>query len=166
MMGKNIFVSLCLFSATSVITFAQEKRWLFGTGITSCNYIDNPGLNVNVTYRLTGNLHIGPDFSALLNKEISENGKVTKKKELEYNFNAQYLFEIRKKLSLYPLAGINLSRVTFHTEDEMPDKRWITALNLGGGFEYRLEKFRLFVESKYVTQLNKVDVTTGIILEL
>jgi hypothetical protein len=165
-MSKSIFVFLCLFSAASVKTIAQEKRWLVGTGITYCSYIDNPGINVNVTYRLIGNLHIGPDFSALLNKEISENGKVTKKKELEYNFNAQYLFEIRKKLSLYPLTGINLSRVTLHPEGEMPDKRWITALNLGGGFEYRLAKFRLFAESKYVTQLNKIDVTTGIILEL
>ena len=31
----------------STVANAQENRWIIGTGITYCSYIDNPGLNVN-----------------------------------------------------------------------------------------------------------------------
>ena len=145
---------------------AQESRWLLGTGITYCSYIDSPGLNLNVTYRVVGNLHIGPDFSALLTREVLENGKTVKKKELEYNFNASYLFEVKKSISLYPLLGINLSEITLHPEGEEANKRLVTALNIGGGIEYQLKKFRLFLEPKYVTELSKLDIATGILFEL
>ncbi len=153
-----------------ITSFAQgqdaNKRWLLGAGITYCSYVDNPGLNLNVSYRLIGNFHIGPDFSALLTKEIQEGGRVVKKKEIEYNFNVQQLFEIGKKTALYPLTGVNFSQVTLHPAGQEPDKRWLTALNVGGGLELRLKKFRLFFETKYVTQLDKLDITGGVMIVL
>jgi len=144
----------------------EKERWLLGAGITYCSYIGNPGANLNVTYRLIGGLHVGPDFSAILNNEEKENGTAVIRKELEYNLNAHYIFELSEKLAVYPLIGINYSKVTIHPEGEEADKRWISACNSGGGVEYSLNKTRLFFESKYVSKLEKYDLTLGILFAL
>src|ERR1041385_5931649 len=118
--GRRMILNVSLVLFTSCLftkALAQENKWLVGAGVTYDNYMNTPGINLNLTYRLIGNLHIGPDFSALLNKEENENGVAVLKKELEYNFNANYLFSISEKLSLYPLAGINFSKVTVHPID-------------------------------------------------
>lgn len=147
---------------------AQEKesKWLIGTGVTYDNYMSTPGLNLNVTYRIVKGLHIGPDFSALLNKEENENGITVLKKELEYNFNANYLFHVSETMSLYPLIGISFSKITVHPANGDPDKKLITALNAGSGFEFELKGFRIFFESKYVTHLDKYDLTLGTLFKL
>jgi Outer membrane protein beta-barrel domain len=160
-----LFIAYCLLSH-SVKAQEEKSRWLLGTGVTYCSYINNPGLNLNVTYRIVGNLHIGPDFSALLTSEREENGRVVKRKELEYNFNGQYLFPIGKNVEIYPLAGINWSNVTNHPAGQEAVTELVTALNLGGGFEIEIGKVRLFFESKWVSQLNKYDLTTGILFPL
>lgn len=150
-------------------TVAQEsdgERWLLGLGATYCSYVDNPGVNFNATYRVVGNLHVGPDFSAVLTKEIKEDGRVVKRKELEYNFNAQQLFLVSKSISLYPLLGINFSKVTIHPDGEAPDKKVVTALNAGGGIEWKREKVRWFFESKYVSWFHKYDLTAGVLIAL
>lgn len=144
----------------------EKSRWLLGAGITYCSYINSPGLNLNVTYRVIGNLHIGPDFSALLNHEITENGKEVIRKELEYNFNGQYLFDIHERLAWYPLVGINWSNITNHPVGQEPVTTLTTAINLGTGVEWEVGKVRLFFESKWVSQLNKVDLTTGFLFRL
>lgn len=152
-----------LFLSPSV---AQESRLLLGAGITYCSFIGNPGVNLNVTYRVIGNLHIGPDFSAILNSEEKENGKTVVKKELEYNVNGHYIFEVSDKVSVYPLAGINFSKVTIHPVNEEAGKRWITAFNSGGGIEFNFHQKRLFFETKYVSKLEKYDLTIGMLFEL
>jgi hypothetical protein len=144
----------------------EKSRWLMGIGITYCSYIESIGLNLNVTYRVIGNLHVGPDFSALLTREREEIGVTVKRKELEYNFNANYLFALSKKVEIYPLVGINWSKVTNHPVGGEPVTELVTALNLGGGVEVEIKKIRLFFESKWVSQLNKYDLTTGILFRL
>jgi len=156
------FCLLCL----NVKAQEEKSRWLLGTGITYCSYIDNPGLNLNVTYRVVGNLHVGPDFSALLTREREENGVVVKRKELEYNFNANYLFALGRRVEIYPLVGINWSNVTNHPDGGPAVTDLVTALNLGGGLEIEIKKIRIFFESKWVSQLNKYDLTTGILFRL
>lgn len=149
-----------------VVATAQEdnERWFFGAGITYCSYINSPGVNLNVTYRAIGNFHIGPDFSALLTRERNENGKVVRQKELEFNLNAHYLFAMNERLSIYPLTGINWSKVTIHTDGDDPEVTWLTALNAGGGIEFRLKRTKLFLEPRWVSRLNKIDITLGVIL--
>jgi hypothetical protein len=154
---------LLLFSAQAQ---EEKSRWLVGTGITYCSYINNPGLNLNITYRVAGDLHIGPDFSALLSSERIENGRMVRRKELEYNFNGQYLFSVGKKVEIYPLAGINWSNITNHPVGQEAVTELVTALNLGGGLELELKRIRLFVESKWVSQLDKYDITTGVLFRL
>jgi len=165
-MRESLFIIFfCIF--VSFANAQEEKsRWLLGTGITYCSYINSPGLNLNVTYRVIGKLHIGPDFSALLNHEIKENGKDLIRKELEYNFNGQYLFDLTKKIAVYPLVGINWSNITNHPIGQEPVTILTTALNLGTGLEWEIGKASLFFESKWVSQLNKVDITTGILFRL
>lgn len=148
------------------VSRAQESRWLLGAGITYCSYIGNPGVNLNLTYRLIGGLHIGPDFSAILNNEEKENGVTIIRKELEYNLNAHYVFELGEKVAVYPLVGFNYSKVTTHPEGEEADKRWVSACNAGGGVEYSLKKTSIFFESKYVSRLEKYDLTLGILFVL
>ena len=163
--GCLLLITYCLF-LLEVNAQERESRWLVGTGITYCSYINSPGINLNITYRVIGNFHVGPDFSALLNHEISENGSTDIRKELEYNFNGQYLFYINRKLALYPIAGINWSNITNHVYGQEPVTMLTTALNLGTGLELEIGKVRLFFESKWVSKLNKYDLTTGILVPL
>ncbi len=169
--GKGIRPLLLLLIALFLLCLnvkAQEEksRLLFGTGITYCSYIGNPGLNLNVTFRVIGNLHFGPDFSALLTSEREENGVVVKRKELEYNFNVNYFFALSKKVEIYPLGGINWSKITNHSAGQEVVTDLVTALNLGGGLEIEIKKIRIFFESKWVSRLNKYDLTTGILFRL
>lgn len=145
---------------------AQESRWLLGAGLTYCSFINGPGLNANLTYRLIKDLHIGPDFSALLTQEERENGTVVKRKELEYNFNATYLVTVSKRIACYPLTGINVSKVTVHKITEAAQKRWVSGLNIGSGIEVSFTKCRFFAEGKFVTGLKKYDFSVGILFDL
>lgn len=156
----------CLLILFNVKAQEEKSRWLVGAGITYCSYINNPGLNLNVTYRIVGNLHIGPDFSALLTSEREESGRVVKRKEQEYNFNGQYLFPIGRKVEIYPVVGINWSNVTDHPAGQEAVTELVTALNLGGGVEIEIKDIQLFFESKWVSQLNKYDLTMGILFRL
>jgi opacity protein-like surface antigen len=106
-----------------------QNRWLLGTGVTYCSYLNSPGINVNISYRIIGNLHIGSDFSVLLSRETQEDGSNVKRKEVEYNLSSYYIFRINERVSPYPLVGINLSKRTVHREGKLPDKPLITAFN-------------------------------------
>jgi hypothetical protein len=147
------------------LAFGQE-RWLIGIGATYCSDLDSPGLNANVTYRLMGNLHIGPDVSALLSREVNENGRLIKQKELEYNFNAHQIFELNNRFAIYPLAGLNISRVVHHPEGASKQITFTSGFNVGGGVECKVKHIRIFLESKYVVNFPKVDVTSGVMLML
>ncbi len=139
----------------------EEGRWIIGAGAAYDSYTQTPGLNVNLTSRILGNFHIGPDFSIMLNNELDDNGKKEIRKEFEFNFNAQQLFEIGKRWAIYPLTGINLSKITKHPVGQEAEGKWVTGLNLGGGFEFTLKKNKLFCEGKYVTYIQKWDITIG-----
>lgn len=144
----------------------QDEKWLLGAGITYCGYADNPGVNLNVTYRLAGNLHIGPDFSAILTDKVKENGRIVKRKELEYNLNATWLFDITETFSLYPLVGYNFSKITVHPLGLEADERWVGGWNCGAGVEIPIRRLHLFSEGKFVTGLRKYDVSVGILIKL
>lgn len=144
----------------------EKSRWLLGSGVTYCSYIKSPGLNLSMAYRITDNLFIGPDFSALLTREQEDHGQIVKRKELEYNLNFHYLFALNKRVELYPLAGMNWSRVTNHPAGQEAVTELVTALNLGAGVELGVKNVRLFFEAKWVSQLNKYDLTTGILFQL
>lgn len=150
----------------SALTWAQEKQWLIGAGITYSTFMNQPGVNLNITYQPIGNLHIGPDFSALLTREQRENGSLVKRKELEYNFNTTYLFFLKDKFAIYPVAGVNFSKIAVHKEGEAIEKKWFTGINAGAGLEYELNKYRIFLEVKYVTSIVKYDTSLGLIIEL
>jgi hypothetical protein len=147
--------------------FSQEsKRWWLGTGLTYCSFLNNPGINLNVTYRIGNHIHIGPDFSAILTRESKSGSGWTKRKELEFNFNTQYYFSISEKIKYYPFTGLNVSKITKHEENFSPDIRWVTNVNAGMGTELHFKNLRIFVEAKYVLGLSKYDLTTGILFPL
>src|ERR1043166_5409420 len=127
--ARSVIICLWSFACCFNQANAQEEkpRWLLGAGLTYDNYMNTPGINLNVTYRVIGNFHIGPDFSALLNKEDKENGVTVLRKELECNFNATQLFELSRVIAIYPLAGINFSKVTVHPVNAEPVKKVVTA---------------------------------------
>jgi hypothetical protein len=156
-----------LLTLTVIPDFAQEtERWLLGTGLTYCSYLNHPGINLNVTYRLGKHIHIGPDFSAILTRESQSGARWTKKKELEFNLNSQYYFSISEKLKCYPLTGLNVSKATNHIESSKADVRWIADINAGAGTELHFSNVRFFVEGKHVIRLSKYDLTIGLLVPL
>jgi hypothetical protein len=170
MFGKMIrrtkyFVFLSFFAGLQIAS-GQDKPLLVGGGISYCTFMHSPGVNINATYRLFNKFYVGPDFSAVLTREIKKDGRTVKRKELEYNFNFQRVFQFRKTLGVYPLIGINFSKLTVHPLGETASKRLIIALNAGGGLEIELGRSRLFVEAKYVSWFPKYDITSGILFSL
>ncbi|MFZ6013012.1 MAG: hypothetical protein ACOYXT_21900 [Bacteroidota bacterium] len=162
----RVLVVSLLLASTSLLLLAQEKKFLLGSGLTYCSDVHHPGINASLTFKLVGELHAGPDFSVLLTTETMDDGSQVKRKELEYNFNVHYLFDIANAIKAYPLAGLNVSKITVHPEGDLAAKKWVKALNAGAGLEYEWKKFRLFAEFKYVYQLRKYDVTSGILFPL
>lgn len=144
----------------------NAQRWLVGGGIVYCSYVDNPGINLNLTYRVIRNFYVGPDVSALLTKKSDVRGTLIKRKELEYNFNGHYLFDLNEHASLYPIFGLNASKLTVHTAGEYPVKRSLLAANFGGGMELRMRIVRTVLEIKYTSTIEKVDVSAGVVFPL
>jgi hypothetical protein len=163
----NNFTSLVNNSdSTGIPNDETKQRWLLGAGLSYDNFTNTPGLNLNITYRILGHFHIGPDFSAFLNNTTEDNGNKTIRKEFEFNLNGQQLFEVSEKVGLYPYSGLNWSKVTTHLLGEEPNEKWVTGINLGGGIEIKLKKIKLFSETKYVTKLDKWDISAGILFFL
>ena len=158
------FVVLIISLMTLRVANGQEQKWFVAGGVTYCSFVNNPGINISVTYRLADDLYIGPDFSAILTKVEKSNGTSRKQKELEYNFNAHYTFEFTPAISAYPLTGINFSKVTLHERGHEPQKQFITAFNIGCGAEFKVREITWFAEGKHVSQFDKYDVTVGAII--
>ncbi len=145
---------------------AAQERFVIGGGLTYCSYQRTPGINLNATCRVIRQLHVGPDFSVLLTRRDDDRGLQVKRKELEYNLNATYLFPVAAIVDVYPLVGLNVSKITVHPEGVGPDKNWVKALNIGAGLEVKKKSIRYFGELKYVSTLSKFDLTIGILKPL
>lgn len=154
---------IIMLTATQV---AGQERFVIGGGLTYCSYQRTPGINLNATCRVIRQLYIGPDFSLLLTRRDDDRGLLVKRKELEYNLNATYLIPIAKMVDVYPVVGLNVSKITVHAEGTGPDERWVRALNIGGGLEVKKKSIRYFTELKYVSTPSKFDLTIGILKPL
>jgi hypothetical protein len=164
-MTRSLIITLFVLGF-NINGIAQAERWSAGFGLTYCSCVDRPGVNLNISYRVKGNFFIGPDFSALLEKRIHRYTRLLVHTEVEYNLNAHQLIEIIKGVEVYPLAGINLSKITFKSGNEEPMTQWVKAINTGLGAEAHVGKAKLFTEGKYVTRIKKFDFTIGVLFPI
>lgn len=108
---------------------------------------------------------IGPEISVFSkHKEVGEEG--ISKLLIEYNVTGHYIFELTKKLGIYPLMGLN-----FTTEQEIflneTESTSAFGLNLGGGIHYNQGRFFPFIEYKYVvSSLDQHAISLGILYNL
>ena len=132
-----IFIYVILFSIS-----AQKSTVVIDLGYR--NKTDNAkwGLGAQYKYKLPYNLRVAADFIFYLPKESTTG--------LDISVNAQYLLNIKKDITLYPIAGIVMSNHSFSAE---PYNRHITDLGLetGLGGEFYLSKSSFInAEFKYL----------------
>ena len=129
-----------------VSAFAQQGTFAVGAQAVYGSEIKNVGFGVKAQYSFTDPLRAEASFNYFLKKDgVSM---------WEINANAHYLFDLGG-VSIYPLAGLNYSRVKVTVD--IPGVGSVSGsdgkfgANLGGGVEFPLsETIALGAEVKYV----------------
>ena len=137
---KKLF--LALFMLVSVATFAQtgSKSVLIKAGYQT--EAKRFGLGAEGRYSFTENLRLAPDLTFFFPKN-----HVT---GLDVNVNLHYVLPIQDGLSLYPLAGLNMTNNRFSYQG-FSDSSTGFGLNLGFGASYDVaSNGYLNAEMKYI----------------
>lgn len=116
----------------------------FGSGVGSGSLDNDLGLRVDGYYPVDPQIRVGGDFTFYFPK--SEGGVDFTVWEL--NFNGNYIFLEEDGLTLYGLAGINITGLSASFDGDSSSDTEI-GLNLGGGAEYPLDFADLFGEIKF-----------------
>lgn len=118
---------------------------VFGSGIGGFNSLDNDlGIRVDGYYPINPDIRVGGDFVFYFPKSDSGVDMTV----WELNFNGNYIFLQEDELTLYGLAGINITGISI-SSDNFSDSDSEIGLNLGAGVEYPLDFADLFGEFKF-----------------
>jgi outer membrane protein X len=159
---KNIFKTAIVVIALTAIGFtanAQQKgdmaagaNIVLGTGDGLTNF----GIGAKFQYNVIDPLRLEGSFTYFLPKEY---GLGTAKLNMwDVSINAQWLFSVADKISLYPLAGLGILGTKAKVDLDMGEYGNYGAsasatnfgLNIGGGVDFRVtESLLLNLEAKY-----------------
>ncbi len=117
----------------------------FASGIGAFGSVaDNDfGIRVDGYYPIRPLIRVGGDFTFYFPKSEGDFTLTV----WELNFNGNYLFLQEDELTLYGLAGINITGLNFSNGGSESDSE--VGLNLGAGVEYPLNFANLFGEFKF-----------------
>jgi len=146
----GFFCTLCSVKSQSIMV---------GGAVSYGSDINQFAPNIRVYYGPSEHLCFGPEFSYF--------PKVMKGHESiqlnEYGFVAHYIFDLKEKIGLYPLLGINyglersIISKSIHTEDSF-------GAAIGAGFHLYWNNILPFAEYQYITgRLSQSKVSIGII---
>ena len=138
---KKLFFVFCMMFI-SMASFAQQGKTT--VGVHADYLIDDPnnfGIGANVGYEFLNNVRAVAGFDYLFKKDFISYWNA--------EFNAEYLFRLGEKFSIYPLAGIDLFGIS--VEHGGNDSK--LGLNLGAGVEFDVASgVALKAEYTYKTQ--------------
>lgn len=163
-MKTKIFLSALFIIAFSVFTQAQETK--FGGGLAYGTEMETVGINFKGSYGFTEEFALSPDFTFYIPRSETN----YKYNFWEFNVNGHYIIDL-ESVKVYPLAGLNLTRVGFkytgptggffsHTSSYSDTE---LGLNIGSGVEIPLDNFGVFSEVKYViSDFDQLLITVGV----
>ena len=155
------FLLLVCAAVISMSASAQEGQKAVGFSLLYGSEIDNVGLGVKGQYNLTDNLRGEAAFDYYLKKDGWSMWDI--------NANMHYLFNVGRKVTVYPLAGLGYVNVSYEAGDKdhgaVKSSKGRLGVNLGGGVDFALTKnISLNGELKYqfIDNFNQVVFGTGI----
>ena len=162
---KKIILTLCC-AFINLVAYSQSDKFAAGVNLSYGTKIKNVGIGAKGQYLFTDNIRGEISFEYFFKKEGLS--------MFDLNANVHYLFDVAKKVKVYPLVGIGYTAwksdiswdfgddyedfiipgSSFNLDDEDLDIGSTTdgrfAVNLGVGGQYELtDRINLNVEAKY-----------------
>ena len=148
-MRKTVLIVLTMIAIGASSLTAVD----LGIGLTYGMEIEEAGLHIDALLEISRELRIGPDFTYYFTDE-----------ELtvwEINLNLQYCFVSSGDLKVYALGGIQFAHSSLDTGGISSSDNEI-GFNAGIGLEYRIDKFKFFLEPRYTfSGLEQFSVCAG-----
>lgn len=148
-MNKNLIAILILVTICSAPLSAIN----LAIGLTYGADIEEAGIYLGALLDITRKLRVGPDFSFYFTEED--------RTIWEINLNMHYCFVSSGDLKMYILGGgqFAYSSVDYGTTSSSDAE---IGINVGAGVEYRMDKFRFFLEPKYTFRgMEQFSITLG-----
>lgn len=123
------------------------------------------GINGRAYYGINESFCFGPEVSYFPYQDIDKGYEAS---IIDLNLNAHYIFEVTKKLGIYPLSGLNytIEKERLIEDSNDSDKEDALGLNYGAGLHYNFDDFFLFAEFKGIAGvLHDEFITVGLILD-
>jgi len=163
---KSLVVIIAVFMSASV--FAQEAGDKAAGG--SLNYGSGDGwssigIGAKFRYNVTSPIRLEGVFTYFLKKDYVS--------MWDFSVNAHYLFKAGEKLTVYPLAGLGLTKATASASGEYMGYDYNVSasasefgLNLGGGLDYDLSENMVGnVELRYGTGSELIILSAGVVFK-
>ena len=150
---KKLFISFVI-ALISISAFAQSGTKAVGGHLVFAENNKNLGIGVKGQYSFTNHLRGQASFNYYL-----KSNDVTL---WDLNLDAHYLFNVAKKVNVYPLAGVTYSHWS-HDNLDLSDGN--IGINLGGGAEFELNsKWNLGAELKFqiINNYNQLVLSLGV----
>ena len=152
-MKKIVVLLMTLFT---VVVCASAQKGEMGVGGQLLYGDDSDiGIGARFQYNILDQLRFAPS----MNLFFPDNSDVT---WFELNADIHYLFPVVDKLKLYPLGGLNLTRVSYKDNSDTE-----LGLNIGGGAQYGVfSNLDLIGELKYVTgDADQLVISAGVVFK-
>lgn len=142
--------------------FGYSQSFMFGAGATYGSDIQQIAPNFRIYYGVNERFCFGPEYSYF----PSKNKEGYDVQLNEYGLVAHYIFEIKEKVGVFPLIGLNYSV----EKEKMNEERNTTeafGASFGLGFHMSFNNFLPYAEYKYITgELSQSTVSIGLIYNL
>lgn len=149
-MKKTIYI-LFLSIVSFIPSFAQDQLGLSSVGV-NLNYgskIETIGVGVRAQYGFTEHISGIAEYKYYLSRKNWS--------EWEFNIDLHYMYEASKAISLYPLAGIKMSRWTYDPGYPLEafKRSWNrVGLNIGGGSQIALD-YNIYLQPEIKYELTQ-----------
>jgi opacity protein-like surface antigen len=162
---KTAIVAIAL-TMTAVTANAQQKgdmAWGVQGAFTSLEgYPDNVsfiGLGAKFRYNVTNPIRLEGAFTYFLPKDEMS--------LWDFSADAQWLFPVSDKITLYPAAGLGIYGVKIDMGGFGNASGSEFGLNLGGGADFRIsEKTAITTQLKYGTAIDRIVLSAGVAFNL
>ena len=141
---------------------SNAQSIMIGAGGTYGTEVKQVGLNARLYYGVNEQICFGPEFSYFPTIQHHDESIQLN----EYGFVVHYILEVKERVGVYPLLGINYSVEKSEQLGLTHVQNEFGAL-LGGGMHLQVKNFMPFIEYKYITgNLSQSTFSLGLIYNL
>lgn len=158
-MNKFLIVLFLIIGSFS----SYSQAVMFGAAGSYGSSIYQVAPNFRLYYGATEQLCFGPEYT-FYQRKIDESEKVTLD---EIGFVVHYIFELKEKVGIYPVLGVNYSIEKEIEHAHLAHQKKAFGASIGAGMHLSIKNFMPFAEYKYITgALRQHTISAGLIYSL